>query len=181
VSNAGPHDVLGLDLAKAPGPTGAPDLAKAPAQADQEKIGTLLRERGVRPTRLRRALMALLWEATAHPTIGSIVDELNGEGRRAPVATIYQNMNTLVECGLVLRFLDSRGLARFDGNAEPHCHLVCTQCDRVADADMYFAVTPREAVAAEREDAGWQFSADGLYIHGVCPWCRAAEQSADRE
>lgn len=132
-----------------------------------------LRRRGLRPTRTRCAILSLLAESKTHPSTESILEELNRRGERAPVATVYQNLSALTAHGLVLRFMDSRGTARFDGNVEPHCHLVCTRCGKVADAELDFAVGDPVPCPVEGDSgAPWRIEPGSMHFLGVCPDCQ---------
>jgi Fe2+ or Zn2+ uptake regulation protein len=132
-----------------------------------------LRRRGLRPTRTRLAILSLLSETTSHPSTESIVDELNRRGQRSPVATVYQNLSALTAHGLVLRFMDSRGTARFDGNLDPHCHLVCTGCGKVADAELDLDVGEPTPCSAEDDGAAsWRIEPGSMHFLGVCPDCQ---------
>jgi len=132
-----------------------------------------LRRRGLRPTRTRCAILSLLSETTSHPNTETIVDELNRRGQRAPVATVYQNLSALTAHGLVLRFMDSRGTARFDGKVDPHCHLVCTGCGKVADAELDLDVgEPTPCPAEGEEAASWRIEPGSMHFLGVCPDCQ---------
>jgi len=144
---------------------------KPPVDPSQAEVSALLRSKGVRPTRARCGVMSLLRDTTTHPSTDSILDGLRERGCRVPVATLYQNINTLVDYGLVSKFLDGRGVARFDGNTEPHCHLICTQCGRIDDAEEYFEVRPKGG-AESLSDLGWEIGSDGLFVHGICPACK---------
>lgn len=151
----------------ASGSSGNPDLT------GDARFVHMLRRRGLRPTRTRCAIMSLLSETKSHPSTETIIDELDRRGQRAPVATVYQNLGALTAHGLVLRFMDSRGTARFDGNIEPHCHLVCTDCGKVADAEVDIAVGHPVPCPAE-DDGGrsWQIEPGSMHFLGVCPDCQ---------
>lgn len=132
-----------------------------------------LRRHGLRPTRTRCAILSLLSETTSHPTAESIFDELNRRGQHAPVATVYQNLSALTAHGLVLRFMDSRGLARFDGSVEPHCHLICTECGKVEDAEV--DLDPGDLVPYPAENDGgtsWRIDPGSMHFLGLCPDCQ---------
>lgn len=51
------------------------------------------------------------------------------------MGTVYRNLSLLTETGRIMR-LSYGGADHFDGNAQNHYHLHCTECNRVFDIDM---------------------------------------------
>jgi Fur family peroxide stress response transcriptional regulator len=50
--------------------------------------------------------------------------------------TVYRTLAALERRGLVTRVPDGGEQGRFDGNTEPHHHLVCLSCGRIEDFVM---------------------------------------------
>lgn len=89
-------------------------------------VGEKLRARGLRCTRQRELVYGALCETAMHPT----AEELLGTVRRADkgisLATVYNTLEALCECGLVQRRAseDGLGACRFDATVEPHAHVL---------------------------------------------------------
>jgi Fur family peroxide stress response transcriptional regulator len=96
----------------------------------------LLRERGGRSTRQRRALYRALAGRTDHPT----AEELHREVRRSipslSLATVYTSLDALVRAGAAARIVHADGLAHFDARTDPHGHRRCGRCGRVEDVEI---------------------------------------------
>ena len=139
-----------------------------------EAVTADLRACGLRPTEARRIILSALRETTDHPTVEMLRSSLEQDGRQLGVATVYQNLNRLAESGLIVRFLDDRGLLRFDANISPHHHLHCTTCGRIADVDLDDGSMRNLWGVADGVKAGhraWQLETAQLELRGMCPSC----------
>ena len=144
------------------------------ANAISETVTADLRACGLRPTDARRVILAALRDTKEHPTVEMLRASLEAQGHHFGVATVYQNLNRLAEAGLVVRFLDDRGLLRFDANVSPHHHLHCTTCGRIADVEidaggMRHLWGVADGIAAEHRS--WQLETAQLELRGMCPAC----------
>jgi len=134
----------------------------------------LCRERGLRFTRLRRRVLALVWDS--HRPVGAydILDKLGGEGRSAAPPTVYRALDFLIEAGLVHR-LDS--LNAFIGCPDPaRSHtgqfLICRACRTVVELDD---PDIEAVVAGKAGQLGFTAVHQMLEIQGLCSACRAGD------
>jgi Fur family iron response transcriptional regulator len=83
-----------------------------------------LRTAGLRPTRQRLALGALLFESGCdrHVTAEQLHDEAAGHGGRVSLATVYNTLNQFTKAGLLREVLVGPGRVYFDTNLGPHHH-----------------------------------------------------------
>jgi Fur family iron response transcriptional regulator len=83
-----------------------------------------LRTAGLRPTRQRLALGALLFESgrDRHVTAEQLHDEAAGHGGRVSLATVYNTLNQFTKAGLLREVLVGPGRVYFDTNLGPHHH-----------------------------------------------------------
>ena len=97
----------------------------------------------------RRVILEEIRSAGTHPS----TDELYlAVRRRLPdisMATVYRNLETLAEHGLIRRLWEVGAPRRYDGELRDHYHVVCEQCGRVDDVQGY-----------------------RLGFYGLCPNCR---------
>lgn len=80
----------------------------------------------------RDAIYENLRSRKDHPTAEEIYFSLKASMPAISLATVYRNLAQLENEGLILR-LGSGGSARYDGDVDPHYHLLCTSCGRVFD------------------------------------------------
>ena len=102
-----------------------------------------LRDRGLRLTGPRHAVLEVVRGIKTHPTAEEVHRLVI---RRAPgvsLGTVYRNLRLLVEAGLLGELPGPR--ARFDANTRAHHHFTCLRCGRIADV---------EAPVAEPESRG---------------------------
>ena len=80
----------------------------------------------------RDAIFENLRSRKDHPTAEEIYLSLKPAMPAISLATVYRNLAQLENEGLILR-LGSGGSARYDGDTDPHYHLLCLGCGRVFD------------------------------------------------
>ncbi|WP_440997204.1 iron response transcriptional regulator IrrA [Arhodomonas sp. SL1] len=90
----------------------------------REQLRTHLRQAGLRATRARLDLAALIFGGGAqHLTAEGLHRRARETGIQTSLATVYNTLNRLTAVGLLQRIvLDSRR-TYFDTNTEPHHHL----------------------------------------------------------
>lgn len=137
-----------------------------------------VRERGGRMTRQRRIILDTLASVVSHPTAAELHEMVR---RRLPdisQGTVYRNLRRLQELGYVRELDYGSGPAHFDATVEPHCHVRCRCCGRVADVEC----EPAERARNPREPAGWRIEEERVEFIGLCPDCsEASAQQTDQE
>jgi Fur family ferric uptake transcriptional regulator/Fur family peroxide stress response transcriptional regulator len=56
---------------------------------------------------------------------------------------------------------------RFDGAAEDHCHIICTECSAVFDAPF-----PKGVLSDLEKESGYSVSTRHVEFYGLCPDCK---------
>jgi Fur family peroxide stress response transcriptional regulator len=142
---------------------------------DDQQLTQMLRERGLRPTKARCLILALLTEHNGHLSTEDILQTLRERGHKVSTATLYQNLNKLANGGLLTRFSGPDGLMRFDANLIPHHHLICVRCGRIVDMKVNDAqLLQLRPVCFQTGEplSDWQLQGVRLELKGVCPACR---------
>jgi Fur family transcriptional regulator, ferric uptake regulator len=89
------------------------------------------------------------------------------------LATIYRNMHTLTEMGLVKRFDFGDGSARFelvtDESNHHHHHLVCNRCAIIVEVEDCFPPEYEQELARRH---GFSSVTHRLEFFGLCPRCQ---------
>jgi Fur family ferric uptake transcriptional regulator len=142
---------------------GAPDLASAI---------TALRARGLRVSAARRLLLAALFAAERPVTADELAGGLSGRLPGSDLASIYRNLETLEELGLVrhVHLGHGPGLYAPAGRAGAE-FVLCSRCHAFRPLEDDEAERVREAIVAITGHAP-RFSHFPLV--GVCPSCRDA-------
>ena len=134
-----------------------------------EKLTALSQERGLKLTPQRMVIFRILSEANRHITVDEVYKKAIKEYPMLSLATVYRNMEQMVEASL-LKHLDLEGPSvRYDTNLEEHHHFVCTKCGKVADVylkDIEYNVDNKRSCLGKAK-----ISTLDLHLHGVCTEC----------
>ena len=102
----------------------------------------------------------------AHPTAEQIYLRINESGTKISMATVYNNLKTLVEEGVLRKITLDGSPDRFD-RATSHQHLICARCGRLSDIGI------RDLTQIIEEDTGLSILNYDLHISYLCESCRA--------
>ena len=147
---------------------------KAEIESAQAQLAAYLRERGLKITRER---MAVLREALAfegHFEAEDLQVALRRGGRRVSRATIYRTIKLLLDANLLRRSFSSVGKQTYYENlldSRRHEHLICVRCGRVIEFTSDFL---EEALKKEASARGFQFKRLRIEIFGECANCSTA-------
>lgn len=135
------------------------------------EVDAIFRRHGLRVTSQRRRVVAALGRV-AHATPDELSREVDADGGDAlPLSTIYRNLDTLTELGVVAATrLDDGPPAYHLVEHATHLHLVCSGCGRLDEAPLAVADELAEAVHAR---AGFVADLRHLPVHGWCRDCAA--------
>ena len=87
--------------------------------------------------------------------------------------TVYRNLSTLIDQGLVKKIHFGSTFDRFEANTKPHYHLICESCGNIFDFDM--------AIYEDLNDQAKKLTTFTINYHkldfyGICQDCRQSEQ-----
>jgi Fur family ferric uptake transcriptional regulator len=125
-----------------------------------------------RKSRQRDVVLAVVRSTMDHPTAGWVYRQARRTLPRIGLGTVYRNLKTLAEEGLIREIHTGGPYARFDGNTGRHYHIRCLACGRVNDLPM--SVDTRLEEEAGRA-MNYRILGHQVEIHGVCPLCQAQE------
>lgn len=145
---------------------------------DAERLGELLRNRGLRRMPSRIAVLAVLEPVDGHLSVAEIHQRLlgtppgSGKGGDQPpdLATVYRTVTTLVEQGVLHALAVEGGVTTYGLAEKPHHHAVCTDCGTIIEVPAN-----RLSAALEHAIEGSSFTLSeqaGLTLHGRCPDCQ---------
>jgi Fur family ferric uptake transcriptional regulator len=145
---------------------------------EKEQFLRFLRGRGQRVTGERLALFDEIFSQHRHIDAEELLAAMKARGLKISRATVYRNLDLLVECGLARKQrLGSRGfLYEHVHPGQQHDHLVCTGCGRVVEfVSPGIAALQTEICRAH----GFVPSRHTLQIAGLCNGCAEKERSPD--
>jgi Fur family ferric uptake transcriptional regulator len=144
--------------------------------SDLDEAIAAVRRTGLRLTAARRLVLEALLAAREPISAEEIADGLGGKMTQSDIASVYRNLETLGELGLVRHFHAGHGPGRYvlagTGDRE---YLACESCGTLESVEPAALDAVREAV---RELSGFEARFSHFPIVGLCPRC--AEQRRRR-
>jgi len=128
---------------------------------------------GFRFTPQREHVYAVLLRKRDHPTAEQVFIRAKRDMPEISMATVYNCLDALVQCGLARQVTLERGAARFCPNMREHCHFYCDACESVFDINL-----PAESGIPLPK--GYQAERYDIAIHGRCPACAGEERGRGR-
>ena len=126
--------------------------------------------------RKRNAILSYLQSTEAHPSAETIFSDLKPQIPDLSLGTVYRNLSLFKAQGLAISVATVNGVERFDGNAAPHVHFICSTCDAVIDLDeMEVPDALREAAA---QCCGGRVDSCQLSFTGLCQKCLEKEKES---
>ncbi|MBZ4672709.1 transcriptional repressor [Deferribacterales bacterium Es71-Z0220] len=84
----------------------------------------------------QRTLLLDIISKYGHIDTDSIVTEITSTLPSVSVATVYKNLSTLIENGIVKEVNFPGKKKMYELNINKHIHLVCSKCGNIRDIDM---------------------------------------------
>ena len=130
-------------------------------------------------SRQRELILNIVKGTKGHPTAEWVYRQAKKDIPTIGIATVYRNLNAMVEMGTLRRIPASGGQDRFDGDLCDHYHLECVRCGALTDLK---AESP-ENVGRLREMVRFTFGIRdqetelaSVLLKGVCRECREREE-----
>ncbi len=103
-----------------------------------EGLAERLAHSGLRPTEQRKVVYGVLLKNRNHPTADEVFAHIRSEMPSAAVsmATVYNCLETLVQCNLVRQVNFERGPTRYCPNLRPHAHFHDEATDTIHDIEL---------------------------------------------
>lgn len=139
-------------------------------KSSHDRLSQRLTTSGLRFTPQREHVYGVLLQKRDHPTAEQVFMRAKHGMPEISMATVYNCLDALVQCGLVRQVNLERGAAHFCPNMQEHCHFYCDNCQSVFDIEL-------SAEAGVRLPKGFQASRYDVTIHGKCPACSVSATS----
>ncbi|MGN8631508.1 Fur family transcriptional regulator [Blautia sp. HCP3S3_G3] len=125
-------------------------------------------------TKYEKEVFAIVNTSCEHLTVEQIFQRLKERHPKVVLATVYNNLNKLLEEELI-RKVSIEGMPDRYDRMEKHDHLVCRHCGKLAD------VTFKDLTASLREQMGDGFLYYDLKVYYLCPECRKKLDEQDKK
>ncbi|MFD4353555.1 Fur family transcriptional regulator [Nocardia sp. NPDC058518] len=140
---------------------------------------TSAKQVGVRSTRQRSAISALLSNIDEFRSAQELHDELRKRGEGIGLTTVYRTLQSLADAGMVdvLRTDTGESVYRQCSSGHHH-HLVCRHCGRTVEVEGPTVEAWAETIAS---DHGFTEVSHTLEIFGTCRECVHSRADADED
>src|SRR3984957_17751323 len=95
----------------------------------------LCQENGIAVTPQRQVLYEVMKSMHGHPSPEEVYARVKKRVPAISLATVYKNINLFVESGVFQKVSMHHGSVRVEMNGEPHHHMVCSKCRKIADIE----------------------------------------------
>lgn len=136
------------------------------------------RQRGIAVTPQRLAVVQALLDSENHPSTDEICAAVRRKHPHVSLATVHRILEQFCEVGEARKVTLLHDVARYDGNVEPHHHVLCIRCRRVQDIEI-----PEVNKLLEGRTSLGQFALlrCAVEIEALCKRCQLAEKRMHAE
>jgi Fur family ferric uptake transcriptional regulator len=122
-----------------------------------------------RKTPERYAILNLIYTEPKHFDMDSLYEAMNERNFRVSRATLYNTMQLLLDCNLVLKHQFGQNISLYERayNNDSHHHLICTNCKKIQE----YKDIELKSVIENKKIKRFKPSYYNLYIYGLCSAC----------
>ena len=142
------------------------------------KIAAKYKDKGMRLTPQRLAILKFLEGNTSHPAAEDIFREVKKDNPTISFATVYNTLEALTNKGAILEITIDPTKKHYDPNTAPHHHIVCIGCDEITDvfADYSAALKLPSQVLKE-----FRLIGNHVDFYGLCKKCQKEKEKGGKE
>jgi Fur family transcriptional regulator, peroxide stress response regulator len=119
-------------------------------------------------THQRQLIYEAVMAMPVHPSPEAIYDKVKKRIPSISLATVYKNVHTFLDSGVLREVSWHHGSLRVELNAEAHHHLICVNCKSIMDLQES---SFKPALSKERLPRGFQVKRIAIDVLGVCQAC----------
>ena len=126
-----------------------------------------------RNTIQRQLVISAVRSLSNHPTAEEVYNRIVLDYPDISKGTVYRNLNSLVDSGLLHRVSVPSSADRYDHMLTKHYHVQCVKCHRFMNVDDldYFQ---------DLDDKIYRMENHNIVFQGVCPECQIEELEAKK-
>jgi Fur family transcriptional regulator, peroxide stress response regulator len=124
-------------------------------------------------THQRQVIYTTAMSLSGHPSPEDIYERTRKSIPSISLATVYKNLRTFLDRGLLREVSLHHGSLRVESNFHPHHHLVCMRCKSITDLEHADLKPSRLRAKLPR---GFQVKRIAVDILGICAKCASHQK-----
>lgn len=138
-----------------------------PVTRSKAQVIAEMREKGLRVTPQREAILDYLLATDEHPSARRIWEAASRKVPGISLSTVYSSLAELGKLGLIKELEFDELENRYEGNMSHHINLICTRCGKISDYMTAHTIDMEQI----RETARFQAFRSRFELYGVCAKC----------
>lgn len=145
------------------------------AGEDPGRFEEICRQRGLRLTTQRRAVLEVLAGRHDHPTADQVYEEVSEKVQAIARTTVYRVLEMLVQVGAARIVCHPGEAVRYEARTSQHHHLVCLGCKRMTDIEL---PELNDLPLPNTRKHGFVVDEYSIQFRGLCKDCREKVKKA---
>lgn len=114
-------------------------------------------------------ILKVLFNDKSHPTIKEIYNKVHLIDSTVGQATVYRNINKLVNSGEIRKLSTNNEIDHYDGDISNHYHFICTDCNSIIDVFESDISLPIKNIEKSHNVTVDNFD---IVLYGKCDRCK---------
>ncbi len=123
----------------------------------------------MRYSKQRTLILETIKEQQTHLTAMEVYNLVREKQPNISLGTVYRNLNSLVDYGLVKKIEIPNDSDYFDFNTYDHSHMNCTKCGKVFDIDNKSIDGIKESI---EKYYSYKIESYNIVLQGLCENCK---------
>lgn len=122
-----------------------------------------------RETKQRKIIEDIVKNTKEHPDALWVFQRAQEKTSKISLGTVYRALELLVREGKINKFYDTNAVARFDGDPNPHHHLICKICGKIID---WYDEDINKRIEEIGKGSKFKEITCEVFIYGICLDCQ---------